>query len=36
MNAEKWQSERNEETYNINVTNQKRTEGLQQTKDATN
>ena len=35
-NAEKRQSERNEDTYKTNVTKQKRTERLKQTKDATN
>jgi len=32
---EKRQSDRNEDTYKTNVTNQKRTERLKQTKDAT-
>ena len=34
-NAQKRQSERNEDTYKNNVTNQKRTERLKQTEDAT-
>ena len=34
-NAEKRKSERHEETYKTNVTNQKRTQRLKQTKDAT-
>ena len=35
-NAEKRQSERNEDPYKTNVTNQKRTERLKQTKEVTN
>ena len=35
-NAETRQSERNEDTYKTNVTNQKRTERLKETKEATN
>ena len=34
-NAEKRQSERNEETYKTNVTNQRRKKAVNETKDAT-